>query len=51
MSPPVSLELILITSCIDMAKDHDVAVVGIHGLFLTADMDKIIHMVLHGRLP
>ena len=51
MSSPVSLEVILITSCIDMAKERDVAVVDILVLFITSDMYKIVHMVLRGRLP
>ena len=50
MSPTVSLEDIMITSCIDMAKYCDVTVVDIPGLFLTADMDDIVHMMLPGRL-
>ena len=34
-----------------MDKERGVAFVDIPGLFLTADMDDIAHMVLHGRLP
>ena len=50
MSPIVSLEAILITSCIDTAKERGISVVGIPGLFLTADIYDIVHMVLRGRL-
>ena len=49
--PTVSLEEIPIISFIDTAKNKNVVVVDIPGLFLTADMDKIAHMVLRGRLP
>ena len=50
MSPTVSLEDILIKSCIDMDKECDVLVVDIPGLFLTADVDDIVHMVLRARI-
>ena len=50
MSTTVSLEAILITSCIDNAKERNVAVEDIPCSFLSTDMDDIIHMVLHGRL-
>ena len=49
-SPTVSLEAILIISCISTPKDCDFMVVDIPGLFLTADMDEIVHMVLRVRL-
>ena len=49
-SPTVSLEEILIISCINTPEYHNVTVVDIPGLFLIADMYKIVHMVLRGRL-
>ena len=49
-SPMVSLEAILIMSCIYAAKKRDVAVVDIPAALLTADMDDILHMVLRVRL-
>ena len=51
MLPTVYLEEILIISFIDTAKNKNVVVVDIPGLFLTTDMDNIAHMVLRGRLP
>ena len=51
MLPIVSLDEILIAPCINAVEECNVVVVGIPGLFLTADMDKISHMVLHCRLP
>ena len=49
-SVAVFLEMILITSFNDTSKEHDVTVVDIPGSFLATDMDKIVHMVLCGRL-
>ena len=49
-STTVFLEAILITSCNDTSKEHDVTVVDITGSFLVTDMEKIVHMVLRGRL-
>ena len=48
--PTVSLEATLIISRIDTSKEREVAVVDIPGSFLITDMDKIVRMVLRGRL-
>ena len=48
--PTVELELILITSAIDVHKRRDVAVVEIPGALLTTDINKDIIMVLKGIL-
>ena len=49
-STTVFLEAILIKSCKDISKEHDVTVVDIPGSFLVTDMEKIVHTVLRGRL-
>ena len=49
-SPTVSLELILITSWIDTAKERYVMVVDIPRSIPIVDMTKIVHIVLCGRL-
>ena len=46
----MSLEAILIISCIDKSEESDVAVVDIPGSLLTSDTDEIVHMMLRGRL-
>ena len=48
--PTADLEWILITTFIDALKGRNVAMVEITGAFLTANMDKEVHMVLRGRL-
>ena len=44
----VSLEAIMIISCIDKSEESDVAVMDIPGSLLIADMDEIVHMMLRG---
>ena len=44
------MEMILITPYIDAYEYCNVVVVDITGAFLATDMDKIVHMVLRGRI-
>jgi hypothetical protein len=49
-SPTVSTEAVFITAVIDAHKERDVACFDIPGVFLHADSDKDITMILKGRL-
>ncbi len=49
-SPTVMTESVLITTAIKATEGRDVAVIDFPGAFLNADMDEVVHMVLHGRL-
>ena len=49
-SPTVSTDSILITSAIDAHEGKDVAVIDLPGAFLHAEMDDVVHMVIHGEL-
>jgi hypothetical protein len=49
-SPTVSLESVLITSTIDAFEGRDVAIVDVHGAFLTADMYEEVIICIRGRL-
>jgi hypothetical protein len=49
-SPTVSTEAVFITAVIDAHEERDVACFEIPGVFLHADLDKDITMILKGRL-
>ena len=49
-SPTVSLEAVLITALVDAYEHRDVAIVDITGAYLSADMDKEVHLCLRGRM-
>ncbi len=48
-SPTVSTEAVFITAVIDAHEERDVACFDIQGVFLHADLDKDITMILKGR--
>ncbi len=50
MLPTVSTEAVFITAVIDAHEERDVACFDIPGMFLLADSDKDITMILKGRL-
>ena len=49
-SPTVAIELVLLTSMIDVKENRDVATANIPGAFMQADMDNIVHMKLKGKM-
>jgi hypothetical protein len=49
-SPTVAIECILISSVLDAMEGCDVATVDIPGAFMQADMDKVVHMKLEGKM-
>ena len=48
-SPTVSTESVMISFSIDASEHWDIAVVDIHGAFMQADMDEILHMKMEGK--
>ena len=48
--PIVSTESVMLTATIDALEGRDVAVVDIIGAYLSADMDKKVHVVFRGTL-
>ena len=46
----MSLEAVLITALVDAYEHRDVAIVDITGAYLSADMDKEVHLCLRGRM-
>ena len=50
MSKTVMLESSLLTGTVDAKEKRDVAVVDIPGAFLQTLMDKVVHIVLRGKL-
>ena len=46
----MSLEAVLITTVVDAYEHQDVAIVDIPGAYLSADMDKEVHLCLRGRM-
>ncbi len=50
MSPTISNESVFLTSVIDAHERRDVGCYGIPGVFLHADSDENITMILKGRL-
>jgi hypothetical protein len=49
-SPTVSFEAVMITSTIDAFEGRDVAIVGVPGAFLTANMDEDVCLCLKGPI-
>jgi hypothetical protein len=49
-SPTVAIESVLISSVLDAMEGHDVAKVDIPCAFMQADMDKVVHMKLEGKM-
>ena len=46
----VAIESIMLTCMINAAEHHDVATVDIPGMFMQADMDKLVHVKLEGKM-
>jgi hypothetical protein len=49
-SPTVSTQAVFLTSLIDAHEGRDVATVDIHGAFMHADMDDLVHLRLTGKM-
>lgn len=49
-SPKVISDSVMLTAVIEAAEQRDVAVLNLLGAFLSADMDKLMHVVLRGEL-
>ncbi len=48
--PTIMTASILITAAIEATKGEDVAVIDLPGSFLNAKIDKVVHMVVWGKL-
>ncbi len=50
ISPTVMTESVLITAVMEATEGRDVAMIDLPGAFLNAEIDELVHMVLHGKL-
>jgi hypothetical protein len=48
--PTVAIEAVLLSCVMDAHERRDVATVDIPGAFMQADMDKLVHMRLDGKM-
>jgi hypothetical protein len=49
-APTVAIEPVMLSCIIDTKEGRDVATVDISGMFMQADMDKLVHMKLEGKM-
>jgi hypothetical protein len=49
-SPTVAIESVLLLCVIDALEGRDVATIDIPGASMQADMDKLVHVCLHGKM-
>lgn len=48
--PTIVSDSVMLTAATKAAEKRDVAVIGLPGAFLSADMDELVHVVLRGEL-
>ncbi len=49
-SPAVMIKFALITAAIEATEGRDISIIDLPGVFLNAEMDKVVYMALQGKL-